>query len=189
VFAADSQVVSNLLHLVQSKSTTLDRTTLAVLTVDTLLEGLGLDASPRRDWCWTQVQSRREASREYRERGNELRSLLGTPDRLRLERGGSAVARNLDQLRTCVAEVTRQFIELETFGVLTRPLDDIVQGLIHLHLNRLLGADRLLERRILGLLWRLREGLLRAPLLFLNKSGGKSVLTQSVRTESAPIPE
>jgi lantibiotic biosynthesis protein len=164
VFAADSQVVINLLHLVQSKSTTLDRTTLAVLTVDTLLEGLGLDASARRDWCWTQVQSRREASREYRERGNELRLLLGTPDRLRLERGGSAVARNLAQLRTCVAEVTRQFIELETCGVLSRPLDDIVQGLIHLHLNRLLGADRLLERRILGLLWRLREGLLRAPL-------------------------
>jgi thiopeptide-type bacteriocin biosynthesis protein len=161
--------------LVQSKSTTLDRTTLAVLTVDTLLEGLGLDARARRDWCWTQVQSRREASREYRERGNELRPLLGTPDRLRLERGGSAVARNLDQLRTCVAEVTRQFIELETCGVLSRPLDDIVQSLIHLHLNRLLGADRLLERRILGLLWRLREGLLRAPLLFVNKSGDSRI--------------
>jgi thiopeptide-type bacteriocin biosynthesis protein len=164
VFAADSQLVINLMHLVQSKTTTLDRTALAVLSVDTLLESLGLDARARRDWCWTQVQSRREASREYRERGNELRPFVATPDRLRLEPGGSAVARNLDQLRTCVAEVTRQFIELETSGVLSRPLEDIVQSLIHLHLNRLLGADRSLERRILGLLWRLREGLLRAPL-------------------------
>jgi len=164
IFAADSQVVSNLLHLVQSKTTTLDLTTLAVLTVDTLLEGLGLDASARADWCWSQLQSRREASREYRERKNELRPLLATPARLRLERGGSAIACHLDQFRTCVAEVTRQFIELDARGELSQPLEDFVQSFVHLHLNRLLGADRLSERRIVGLLWRLREGLVRAPL-------------------------
>ncbi len=164
VFAADSQAVVDLIHLLQAKNVVLDRVTLAVLTVDALLEGLGLDPRARFEWCKRQVRARKETSGEYRQRKDLLRALLGDGDRLRREAGGPAVAEILADLRNSAAELNKRYVELASSNELDRPPSDLYQSFAHLHLNRLLGADSLVERRVLGLLWRAREGLHRAPL-------------------------
>jgi thiopeptide-type bacteriocin biosynthesis protein len=163
LFAADSQAAADLLELLQIKHILLDRMTLAILSVDALLDGLGLDAKTRSEWGRKHVLSRRETSGEYRERKGTLRALLADGDRVRREPGGDAIAAILDRLRQSAGEAGTHFAELERTGELARPLDELSNSFVHLHLNRLLGADGLTERRVLGLLWRARAGLQRAP--------------------------
>lgn len=51
----------------------------------------------------------------------------------------------------------------KTFKALTKPLGGIHPSLLHMHCNRLLGAEQPTEQHVLGLLLRTREGLQRAP--------------------------
>ena len=80
MFAADSRAVVALLHLLQRQHVDFEPVTLAVLTVDALLLGLGLDARVRVEWCQSQVLARHETSAEYRRRKRPLRALFAEPD-------------------------------------------------------------------------------------------------------------
>ena len=40
---------------------------------------------------------------------------------------------------------------------------EVAASLVHMHCNRLLGIDRAAERRVLGLLYRVRDSLAKAP--------------------------
>jgi thiopeptide-type bacteriocin biosynthesis protein len=163
LFAADSLAVTDLLHLQQTKAVFVDRLTLAILTVDALLEGLGLDGRSRFKWCQEQVlHNKKETGSDYRRRKHELRTLLADRDRSR-ETQGPAVTRILSDIREAGAELNRRHFELTLKNDLSRPTGEIYKSLVHLHLNRLLGADSFTERRVLGLLWRAREGLHLAP--------------------------
>ena len=53
---------------------------LPVLTLDRLLEGLGLDADARLRWCSSRAGARHEVVSEWREHKGQLRSLLGGPE-------------------------------------------------------------------------------------------------------------
>ena len=70
---------------------TIDRTALAVLSVDALLDGLGLDAVQRLEWYRGEVGARHLSSDDYRERQRALRRLLGEPTGYLGEPGGPAL--------------------------------------------------------------------------------------------------
>jgi thiopeptide-type bacteriocin biosynthesis protein len=172
LFAADSRVVAELLYLDQQRSLGMDRTTLAVLSIDDLLAGLGLTEADRLEWYRDQVVSRHETGPEYRQRKGTLRSLLGDPQSLRTESGGEAVARAFAARRAALAPVARRLGESAERGELGQPRAILYGSFVHLHCNRLLGSPEdggSTEEEALGLLLRAREGLDRAPLQRLDR--------------------
>jgi thiopeptide-type bacteriocin biosynthesis protein len=163
VFGADSRAVAQILDLSQSRRLALDRTNVAILTVDTLLGGLGLGEVARLEWYHSQLRSRQEASLDYRNRKVLLRSLLGDPQWLHREPGGGDLCAVLALLCEQLRPWTEHFKTLEASHELTRPLATLHSGFVHLHMNRI-GIDRNAEGKILALLWRTRRSLVHAPL-------------------------
>lgn len=162
LFAAESHAVVDLLHMLQTRTVAIERIPLAVLTVDALLDGLGLDANARRQWCLQRVHVRNEASREYRQWKGVLRALLGDAERLREPPAGPDIAEIIGRLRNAGVAFKQGVFALASRAELTRAPSEILESVVHLHLNRLVGGDRSTETRVVGLLWRVREGLQRS---------------------------
>ena len=160
VFAADSRAVVELLRL-DAQESALDRTGLAVLSIDELLAGLGLNERGRLDWYRAGVESKHASGDEYRQRGGELRRLLGAPER---HAGGAAPQRVFATRRTALAPLAARLDTLAAKGRLERSKDELFRSYVHLHCNRLLGQGPPFEPLLVGLLLRTREGLDRAPL-------------------------
>jgi thiopeptide-type bacteriocin biosynthesis protein len=159
IFAADSRAVARLLVLLKSGSISIDRTTLAVLEVDDLLESLGLDEPTRLAWLRDFSSSRKESNEDYRRKQSELRSMLSAaPDR-RVGNNGDRIAEILVQRQLALRDAAHSLHRLHVAGGLCCHLNEILRSLIHMSLNRLLGIDRLLEQKVLGLLLRTRESL------------------------------
>jgi thiopeptide-type bacteriocin biosynthesis protein len=163
LFAADSAAVVELLRLAQGELTTIDRTALAVLSVDALLDGLGLDAARRLEWYRGQVGVKHRSGDDYRARQSSLRPLLGDPAARLGEPGGQALERVLVARSAALAPVAARLRELDGTDRLDAPLERLCESYVHLHSNRLLGAGPPTEQHVLGLLLRTREGLERAP--------------------------
>jgi lantibiotic biosynthesis protein len=159
VFGVDSRFVAELVRLDLSRSIAVRRELLCVHTLDRLLEGLGLDSAARLRWCDARVPSRHEVTSEWREDKERLRSLLGSRD------GGAEPLAPL--LERFVAELRthgERLAALRAGGEIEWPTaDDLHASFVHMHCNRLLGTDRGVERRVLGLLHRTIESLARAP--------------------------
>jgi lantibiotic biosynthesis protein len=163
LFAADSRAVADLLRVGAGPAATLDRTSLAVLSIDDLLAGLGLDESRRLEWYREQVTARHESGDEHRRRGRELRQLLGRPEDAAGDVHRAAVAETLAARREALAPLAERLAALEAAGRLDSPLALLCRSYVHLHFNRLLGNGPPSEGLLLGLLLRAREGLERAP--------------------------
>jgi thiopeptide-type bacteriocin biosynthesis protein len=161
LFHVDSDTVVQLVGLRSQGRSGVDPTTLAVVSVESLLTALGMDATRRLEWCRHRVTDLRASGSEYRARSRELRALLGdqasSPD--------ADLTAVLRQRRAATAPVAARLCELERAGQLGRPYDRLCDSLVHMHLNRLLGADGPPEELVLGLLRRVREGLARAPVV------------------------
>jgi thiopeptide-type bacteriocin biosynthesis protein len=164
VFAADSRAVSAMLDLLTRRTLAVDRTAVAVLSIDDLLGGLGLDESERLAWYRRHVTSRHDAGTEYRRRQAVLRGLLGDSRRLAAEPGGPELQQVFAERRTTLAIVAKRLDMLAERGELGQDLDKMYRSYVHLHCNRLLGSGASTEPLVIGLLRRLREGLARAPL-------------------------
>lgn len=163
IFAADSRAVAALLRLLQDHTLTIDRTMLAVLTVDDLLAALQLDETERLAWYRTAGTTRHEVGDEYRQRKVLLRHLLGDLSGLPAQPGGAEVARILAARRRELTPTALRLAELVRRGELSQTPATLYHSYVHLHLNRLVGVDGTAEPRVLGLLLRTREGLARAP--------------------------
>jgi thiopeptide-type bacteriocin biosynthesis protein len=163
VFAADSRLVATVVQLLQDRVLLLDRTTVAVLSVDDLLAGLGLAAPERLRWYQEVVIARDQASAEYRRRKALLRALLGDPVRLPSEPEGAALSAALAARRAALAPFGPRLAALAEQGVLTETPAMLYRSFVHLHCNRLLGLSAGGEQTVLGLLLRTHEGLERAP--------------------------
>jgi thiopeptide-type bacteriocin biosynthesis protein len=159
LFAADSRAVASLLNLLLERELQIDRTTLAILSVDDLLSSLGLSEAERLQWYKDQNAAWDEVGKAYRERKALLRALLGDPERLPAEPGGAVVASVLAARRAALAPVADRLRDLADRGELTQKPSALYSSYVHLHLNRLLGSDGGSEREVLGLLLRTREGL------------------------------
>ncbi len=163
IFAADSRLVASVLQLLQDRVLLLDRVTVAVLSVDDLLAGLGLSAADRLHWYQDVVTSRDAVGAEYRQRKAVLRGLLGDPRGLLAEPGGAALSQALAARREALAPVIGQLAALADRAALTQTSSALYSSFVHLHCNRLLGIEADKEGSVLGLLLRTREGLDRAP--------------------------
>jgi thiopeptide-type bacteriocin biosynthesis protein len=154
-FCADSAAVSELLA-----SPALEPLPTAVMTVDAILHGLGLSKQQRAIWCAARSGPRSESGADYREWKRLLRPVLAR------ETAPQPLDELLARLRTAGARLHTATTGLHDKGCLSRAPADLHGSLVHLHLNRLLGADHATERRVYGLLERLQHGL--AP---RNRSG------------------
>ncbi|MCX5214687.1 lantibiotic dehydratase [Kitasatospora sp. NBC_00240] len=159
LFGTDSSSVARLLQAGEDRELTLDRTDLAVSSVDDLLDSLGLAPAERLAFCRGAGENSRDGGDEYRERGHRLRETIGRPGcpdtavlRLLLAERRAALAPAADQLGTLRQE-----------GRLRRSHTELCRSYVHMHLNRLMGLDGGGERRVLELLRRTREGLARSP--------------------------
>jgi thiopeptide-type bacteriocin biosynthesis protein len=159
IFAADSHAVTQLFYLIQERIVQLDRLTLAILSVDNLLASLGLSEAARLQWLRQHVISRNEVGQEYRQRKTVLRSLVGDLRHLLNEPGGESVLQVFEVQRTTLAPLAASLVEMEERGKLNQTLDTLYKSFVHMHCNRLFRSDHALERRVLGLLLRTREGL------------------------------
>ena len=63
-----------------------------------------------------------------------------------------------------LAPIAQRLAILEDKRELNQTRDIIFQSVIHMHCNRLAGADRSIEERALGLLLRVHQSLDKAPL-------------------------
>jgi thiopeptide-type bacteriocin biosynthesis protein len=164
IFGVDSRAVIEMLRLKHGGLLKIDNTSLAVLSLDDLLAGLGLNEEERVEWCREAVTSRSLASEEYRLRKDTLRLLLGDPEYIRDERGGDALARVLMERKVQLVRIGGQLDMLLASEELSQPKNVLLRSYVHLHCNRLLGIDRSAEQQALALLARARYGLCQAPL-------------------------
>lgn len=162
IFAADSRMIAELIYYLRECRVHLDRLTLGILSVDNLLMSLGLSQTTRLQWLRHHVPSRNEVGQEYRQRKTVLRELLHDPGRLLHEPGGALIAQAFATLRTALAPIAEQVQNLAAQNELSQTRDTLLSHYVHMHLNRLFGADQAAERRTLGLLLRTREGLERS---------------------------
>ena len=163
IFQVDSWCVTELLNLSRSTSFRMDRTTLAILSLDSFLAGLGLDSAARVEWSRSQLQSRKEASADFQKRKQFLRNLLGSPAGLSSEAGGEQLAQVLSLFRNRLFPPAESLKAIERSKKLSRTLDSLWASFVHMHLNRL-GVGAYAERNVVALLWRVRQSLLRAPM-------------------------
>jgi thiopeptide-type bacteriocin biosynthesis protein len=160
LFSIDSRYAAELLRCSRAKQWLHDRTTLLAISIDDLLEGLGMNEEERRRWYGKQPKpGGAEAGSDYRERKAELRPLLGTPEALANDAGGAEIAALFKARREALAPVAASLQELVDHGKLRVTLDELCSSVVHLHVNRLGGLASLPEQRILNLLLRTREGL------------------------------
>ncbi|WP_224369844.1 lantibiotic dehydratase [Hyalangium versicolor] len=155
LFAADSQAVAELLGLLLTRKVQVERLLLAVLTLDALLAGLGLNEEARLAWCEANVWTRSASAATYRQHAEKLQALLMG------ELGEAEVERILAQRRASLEPLGTQLRELATSRVLLHPPEELYGSYLHLHCNRLLGLDGAAEREALELLLRTRRTLAR----------------------------
>jgi thiopeptide-type bacteriocin biosynthesis protein len=153
LFVADSALVVELFRLL--KRTDLAREMLAAVTAADLLDGFGL-SDPLLAGLKSRLRSiRQEAGAAYRKL--KTSPLVEDPDLLAREPGGADVLRCLERRRAAASAVGSLLHRLEAEGRLTAPPVEICHSFLHMHCNRLLGRDRAEERKVLGLMFRVRE--------------------------------
>ncbi|NUS58770.1 MAG: hypothetical protein HOV66_28545, partial [Streptomycetaceae bacterium] len=167
LFAADSTAVADLLALLRDGAD-LDRTMLAVRSVDELLAGLGYDESGRVAWCRRRLgfgsdAEQRAVGAQYRRRAGDLRALLAGDDRLLDRPLGTRVREVLARLRTEAAAAAEALAALDARGELGHSMDRLADSFVHMHCNRLLALGGDAELHVVGRLQRTRAGLLHAP--------------------------
>jgi thiopeptide-type bacteriocin biosynthesis protein len=159
LFAADSRAVAELLQLFRGNALTLDRTTLGVLSVDSLLAALGLSEAARLEWYRGQGIARHLSGPEYRQRKTALRALLGDPCRLLAEPSGAQLMEVFAARRAALARIAERLAELLEHDELGQAPSVLYRSFVHLHCNRLLGPDGPDEQQVIGLLVRTWQGL------------------------------
>lgn len=158
IFTADSPTVARLLHARNENQLLLDDLALAVVSVDDLLNSLGMTEGHRREFYREATTASQTGGTIYRERQSDLRQALARP-------GSSdpSSAPLLSARRAALAPASRLLGSLRHRKLLYRPHAELCRSYVHMHINRLLGFDPTQERTALDLLRRTHESLARFP--------------------------
>lgn len=162
LFTVDSPAAVDLLALLR-RTRDLDRLTLAILSTDDLLSSLGLEEAERLALYRGCAPSPRTSGTDFRERKATLRQLVASTDGTTTLPEGEEITGILQVRRMALVSVRHRLADLEKRGELGKPLARVLLSVVHMHCNRLVGADRRSEERVLGLLLRTHESLERAP--------------------------
>ncbi|MGW1957574.1 thiopeptide-type bacteriocin biosynthesis protein [Streptomyces sp. NPDC001920] len=130
VFTADSTMVLSLVRDVVRGRVPLDRTLLAVATVDDLLAALGLAAADREALAIAMAGERTASAATFRESGATLRMLLD---------GGSPPEEIRRSLRRRRRAITSLVTPVARPAEWSAPDSGVAASLAHLHCNRLTG--------------------------------------------------
>ncbi|MFJ8621999.1 lantibiotic dehydratase [Kitasatospora sp. NPDC093550] len=152
LYTADSQAVLDLLALRRTGTLALDDTALALLSIDDLLAGVGLDEQARLHLYRRRAHHAHLAGAEFRARKAEFCTLLSTPP-------PPPVADVLAERRRLLTPVAARLTDLHRRALLGRPLLDLCDSYVHLHCNRLLGPSPAAEHAAVELLHRTRQTL------------------------------
>jgi lantibiotic biosynthesis protein len=164
VFGADSRFVVEAIRLSRTGLLPIDLTTLAVLSLDSLLAAMGASSGQRLAWYQAWAPAKSTSGQTYRQRQATLRALLGDPGHLRRQPGGDALARALAVRKHELSQPAQRLNELIESGEISQAASELCRSYVHLHCNRLLGPGGPREDQIIGLLQRTRYSLGRAPL-------------------------
>lgn len=147
VFAIDSIIVSNIIAIQYRHQLTLDSIAVAVWTLDQLFANWGWSVEQR--LAWTRKAAEKYAwSAEFRKRRSLYCSLFAPYGTLQPD---------LAEQRTLLQQIQSQDTSLASLGTLVRKLaeagklwcseDSLMSSLAHMHINRLLGVDRVQEEK------------------------------------------
>jgi len=163
IFFADSIAVVNYKALTARKAISLDTETLAVITVDNLLAGLGLSESDRISWLRGFVTWRADVGTVFRKRQSLLRAQLCEARRRDTDGTGNPLQSALTAARNSLAPEGAHLGDMVLRSQLNQELGNLYTHFVHMHCNRLIGSASLVERTALGLLLRASESLQEHP--------------------------
>lgn len=146
LFWYDSELVLELLAAISEQLSGEIRWHMAVVSVDSLLNGLGLDLSNRRKLLndvgrmqeqrfGVQQSYRQQVSEKFRNQRHRLESLVEATD----DSSGfpapaqAALAGFADQMKTIHSELD----DARKAGTLAKPIEDLAGSYVHMHLNRM----------------------------------------------------
>ena len=153
VFAADSVTSIELLRILRSDATDLAPVEMAAASLVDLLVGLDGDEREWRYWL-ERTGAKADYRTEYIQRRHTALSVTdpeGDWHGLRNTRGGEAVLAALALRRPALAAFGRLTRDLDAAGALWSPRERVAGSLLHMHCNRLFGADREREGKALAL--------------------------------------
>jgi thiopeptide-type bacteriocin biosynthesis protein len=160
IFAADSRAVVRLLSATRRQRSSVDRRILAVVSVDQLLDAMGLDTHDRLRWfdAQTSPSDRHDAGPDYRTHKERLLDALSRGSLHATPSDGHAFLDGLAERRSAISALA-PLLRIASRESGTDRLDGMLADLVHLHLNRLLGTAPAAERRVLAMALRAREAL------------------------------
>ncbi len=155
VFTVNSTAISQLIAGHHVRQISIDPVVTAVFSLDQLFARWGLSSADR--LRWTQMYAEKyEASKEFRDKRRLLCELLApwnrTHDPALTEQREQILACLSPQEDTLLAVASRIRI-LASSGDLWVTEDDLLSSLAHMHVNRLLGINRLHEQQVYAF-WR-----------------------------------
>ena len=165
LFYEDSRAAARLGALLAGKhwKEPSNRRVMLAFLVDDLLQSLGMDEVERSSWYADRSPSSRDSGAVFRDLKNSLRNALGNSSGwLASVPDGRAVEALLQERHDRCRPLARELRALETAGALGQSASNICTSYVHLHLNRLGAATE--ESLLLGLLFRSRQSLAKAPL-------------------------
>jgi thiopeptide-type bacteriocin biosynthesis protein len=168
LFAADSRAVARILR-VASEPRAPDRTALAVLSVDALLDALGMDANARIAWYGVRAPLSRDDGLEYRRRREQLCELLAHGA---TTEGMEMLAHALETRRHALQPLRSQLDDLTQQRQIRVPKTALCASYVHMHCNRLLAADTATEKNVFRLATRALLSLSRAPVAYRRSASG-----------------
>ena len=191
IFAADSRAAAELVRCLTVNGWTQDHTTLLVLTMDDLLDGLGLDAAARLQWYRSQTEAGApDIGAEYRRRRSVLRSMLADHAQF-LATQPSGARDRLDPVRSSRRrDATRRSSPRAGRWRRARPTarDAVFQASCICTSIASAPVRPLKSSQILGLLARTRESLAKAPVSSSDSTSRALTATGAPRTQSLEAP-
>ncbi|MCP3776478.1 lantibiotic dehydratase [Paenibacillus sp. MZ04-78.2] len=149
LFAADSEVTSNLVRLIRFQQIQLSKENVAVLSVIYLLYQFGNKEQEVYELLNEKFYVK-DYLDDFRQERRLFMQMLGGENGVKpshLE--GDVVYRIVKTREAAVRCYWETLLDQEKKGVLTNTKDDILFSIIHMHLNRFLGTDRDQERKVM----------------------------------------
>lgn len=163
IFYADSRSILVFRQLLRHELPICTVEEFAMLSIDNLLSGIGLSETDRLEWLRANVPQTKQHSREHRSRKDGLRQLLSGYT-LKTAEGGEKWDRALGDTRVSLRHAGERLGLLSSQFLLTKSRDVILNSIVHMHLNRLIGLDRVAELRVREWLRLTRESLSASPM-------------------------
>ncbi len=153
LFYYDSLAAINLLFLKRAGTLKIGFDTVAVISILDLIENLGLVMDEELDWL-NSVVSAKDYLDEFRQTRRLLMELGDSSNNweaLRNHEGGSDIFNILAARQKAVARFTAKLKTPAVVSKLTNTKSGIIESIVHLHCNRLLGINRDYEKKIMTL--------------------------------------